>query len=178
MAGLWDWNSHGHSRRDGRRICKSLRKQGMNSCIKYFDFFYKCKKLDLDWANWAFLKALPIVFCPGSLGPLFPHWRLKHFVGVKVDPDTSSLWRSLDAHIDHKVPPFKLINFLGYNIWFNYIVCVQTWMNVWIKLHACVISSLYNFGRTWLTCKKKYKAPLMEYKNDKRSNKILGHNRR
>ena len=34
------------------------------------------------------------------------------------------------------------------------------------------------FGRTWLACKKKYKVLLIEYKNDKQSNKISGYERR
>ena len=51
-------------------------------------------------------------------------------------------------------------------------------MNTWIKLHARMVSSLRNFGRTWLACKKKYKTLLIEYKNDKRSNEISGHERR
>jgi 5-methylcytosine-specific restriction endonuclease McrBC GTP-binding regulatory subunit McrB len=51
-------------------------------------------------------------------------------------------------------------------------------MNTWIKLHARMVSSLRNFGRTWLACKKKYKTLLVEYKNDKRSNEISGHERR
>ena len=51
-------------------------------------------------------------------------------------------------------------------------------MNAWIKLHARMISSLRNFGRIWLACKKKYKILLIEYKNDKMSNDISGHERR
>ena len=51
-------------------------------------------------------------------------------------------------------------------------------MNVWIKLHARMVSSLRNFGRTWLICKKKYNVLLIEYKNNKRSNEISRHERR
>ena len=51
-------------------------------------------------------------------------------------------------------------------------------MNTWIKLHARMVSSLRNFEMTWLACKKKYKVLLIEYKNDKRSNEISGHERR
>jgi hypothetical protein len=51
-------------------------------------------------------------------------------------------------------------------------------MNAWINLHARMTSSLRNFGRTWLACKKNYKVLLTEYNNDKRSNEISGHERR
>lgn len=37
-------------------------------------------------------------------------------------------------------------------------------MNVWINLHGCMVSSLHNFGRTWMACKKKHDILLMEYK--------------
>ena len=47
----------------------------------------------------------------------------------------------------------------------------------WIKLHACMILNLHNFGRTWSACKKKYNILLIEYKNDKCLNEILDHDR-
>jgi hypothetical protein len=46
--------------------------------------------------------------------------------------------------------------------------------NAWMKLHARMVSTLRNFGRSWLACKKKHKVLLSEYKNDKRSNKLAG----
>ena len=51
-------------------------------------------------------------------------------------------------------------------------------MNVWIKLHNCMVSNLRNFGRIWLACKKKYKVMLMKDKNNKRSHEISEHDRR
>ena len=54
---------------------------------------------------------------------------------------------------------------------------MQTRMNVWIKPHARMVSSLRNFDKILLTYEKKYKVLLMKYKNDKRSNKISGHDR-
>ena len=41
-----------------------------------------------------------------------------------------------------------------------------------------MVSNLRNFGRIWLASKKKYKVLMMEYKNDKLSNEILGHDRK
>lgn len=52
-----------------------------------------------------------------------------------------------------------------------------TWVNAWIKLHTPIVSSLQNFERTWLACKNKYKIILIEYENDKISNKFLGHDK-
>lgn len=51
-------------------------------------------------------------------------------------------------------------------------------MNALIKLCARVIFGLRDFETTWLACKKKYKVLLMEYKNDKHSNKTLAHDKR
>ena len=51
-------------------------------------------------------------------------------------------------------------------------------MNVWIKLHNCVVSNLRTFGRIWLACKKKYKVMLMKDKNNKRSHEISEHDRK
>ena len=51
-------------------------------------------------------------------------------------------------------------------------------MNAQIKLYARMVSTLRNFGRIWMAYKKKYKVLLIEYKNDKRSNEISGHERR
>ena len=54
----------------------------------------------------------------------------------------------------------------------KYIVCVcvreRERMNVWIDLHACMVSNLHNFGRIW----QKFKILLIDYKNGKRLNKF------
>jgi hypothetical protein len=51
-------------------------------------------------------------------------------------------------------------------------------MNTWIKLHARMVVGIRGFNRTWLSCKKKYKAILKEYRNDKRANEISGTDRK
>ena len=48
--------------------------------------------------------------------------------------------------------------------------CTWTSMNTWIELHAHMVSSLCNFGRKWLACKKRYKVLLIEYKNNNHTN--------
>jgi hypothetical protein len=37
-----------------------------------------------------------------------------------------------------------------------------------------MVAGIKGFNRTWLSCKKKYKAILKEYRNDKKVNEILG----
>jgi hypothetical protein len=37
-------------------------------------------------------------------------------------------------------------------------------MNIWIKLHTRLFSSLHNSERTYLDCKKQYKIFLIKYK--------------
>lgn len=50
-------------------------------------------------------------------------------------------------------------------------------MNAWIKFHTRIVSILHNFQKAQLACKKKQNVLLVKYKNNKCSNKILGHNK-
>ena len=41
-----------------------------------------------------------------------------------------------------------------------------------------MVAGIRGFNRTWLSCKKKYKTILTEYRNDKRANEISGTDRK
>jgi len=41
-----------------------------------------------------------------------------------------------------------------------------------------MVAVIKGFNRTWLSCKKKYKTILSEYKTDKRANEISGSDRK
>jgi hypothetical protein len=41
-----------------------------------------------------------------------------------------------------------------------------------------MVAGIRGFNHTWLSCKKKYKAILKEYRNDKRTNEISGMDRK
>ena len=51
-------------------------------------------------------------------------------------------------------------------------------MNAWVKLQLRMVAGIRGFNRTWLSCKKKYKTILADYRNDKRANEILGTDRK
>lgn len=51
-------------------------------------------------------------------------------------------------------------------------------MNAWVKLQVRMVAGIRGFNRTWLSCKKKYKTILAEYRNDKRANEISGTDRK
>ena len=82
----------------------------MNLCIKNINFLINEKfKFRLG-----LFKGLGLLaWTPGPFPPI-------EDLGVSsvsgMDPKTSLLLRSLEAHIDHKVLPFKLIDFMGYSI--------------------------------------------------------------
>jgi hypothetical protein len=48
------------------------------------------------------------------------------------------------------------------------IIC----QNSWIIFEAHMVSTIYGFNDSWLSCKKKYKTILMVYRNDKRMHEI------
>ena len=53
--------------------------------------------------------------------------------------------------------------------------------NSWIKLQIRMVAAIKGFNRSWLSwlsCKKKYKTILNEYKTDKRANEISGSDRK
>ena len=95
---------------------KSTRKQGMISCIKNINIFFINAKLHIQIG--------PIASYPGPPPPCPPIEDLDILSALEIDPKTFLLERSLEAHIDHKVRFLKLINFLGYVISPNYIICV------------------------------------------------------
>lgn len=45
--------------------------------------------------------------------------------------------------------------------------------NAWLKFEARIVLAIRGFNRTWLSCQKKYKTILVEYKKDKRLHEIL-----
>jgi hypothetical protein len=65
--------------------------------------------------------------------------------------------------------------FLTFSWWF---LSTTIGMNTWIKLHVRMVAGIRGFNRTWLSYKKKYKAILKEYRNDKRANEISGTDRK
>jgi hypothetical protein len=44
--------------------------------------------------------------------------------------------------------------------------------NSWIKFEIHLVSTIYGFNHSWLSCQKKYKTILMVYRNDKRMHEI------
>lgn len=59
------------------------------------------------------------------------------------------------------------------------IFCVvHAGVNAWIKLQIRLVAAIKGFNRTWLSCKKKYKSILKEYRNDKRANEVSGADRK
>jgi hypothetical protein len=55
---------------------------------------------------------------------------------------------------------------------------VHAGVNSWLKLQIRLVAAIKGFNRSWLSCKKKYKAILSEYKTDKRANEISGTDRK
>jgi hypothetical protein len=51
-------------------------------------------------------------------------------------------------------------------------------VNTWIKLQIRMVAAIKGFSRTWLSCKKKYKMILKEYRTDKRANEVSGTDRK
>ena len=49
---------------------------------------------------------------------------------------------------------------------------------MWVKLQIRMVAGIRGFNRSWLSCKKKYKNILAEYRNDKRANEISGSDRK
>ena len=49
---------------------------------------------------------------------------------------------------------------------------------MWIKLQIRMVAGIQGFNRSWLSCKKKYKNILAEYRNDKCANEISGSDRK
>jgi hypothetical protein len=49
---------------------------------------------------------------------------------------------------------------------------------MWVKLQLRMVAGIRGFNRSWLSCKKKYKTILAEYRNDKRANEISGSDRK
>ena len=45
---------------------------------------------------------------------------------------------------------------------------------MWVKLQLQMVTGIRGFNRSWLSCKKKYKNILTEYRNDKHANEISG----
>jgi hypothetical protein len=56
------------------------------------------------------------------------------------------------------------------------VACVGT--NSSIKLQIRIVAAIKAFNRSWLSCKKKYKTILSEYRTDKRANEISGSDRK
>ena len=56
------------------------------------------------------------------------------------------------------------------------VACVGT--NSWIKLQIRMVAAIKGFNRTWLSCKKKYKTILSEYRTYKKENEISGSDRK
>ena len=50
--------------------------------------------------------------------------------------------------------------------------------NSWIKLQIRMVAAIKSFNRSWLSCKKKYKIILNEYRTDKIANEISSSDRK
>jgi hypothetical protein len=54
---------------------------------------------------------------------------------------------------------------------------IFTGVNQWFKLQIRLVAAIKGFNRSWLSCKKKYKSILADYRNDKRANEVSGADR-
>jgi hypothetical protein len=49
---------------------------------------------------------------------------------------------------------------------------IFTGVNTWLKLQIRLVAAIERFNMSWLSCKKKYKSILADYKNDKMANEV------
>ena len=101
------------------------------------------------------------------------HFRVKP--SVPHSPTTTPI--QFIRHCFQLLRSYTSLTYLVYvvlTLFFDISDWIFTGVNVWLKLQIRLVAAIKGFNKSWLSCKKKYKSIIIDYRNDKRANEISG----